>query len=238
MLLSIPFWVAIGLQLGMRRRIHYLLPVLMLAVFCGIICGSFWHWGLIVPLLISLLWITWPSQESDITLVETCGRAAMMYVIGVQIVWSAYAVEFDHFNAYSPDYAAAQFLKPYVESGSTIAVTYLDDSPIHIAGATGILPYFEHNIYINQPFPFYWCSTKNQSDSLFNKLLPSHPRVILAETQQTRPPGLVSLQEPRVEWLLKSGYKLTNVFCGTLPFRMEKGLTNCHYIFQYHGNAP
>jgi hypothetical protein len=157
---------------------------------------------------------------------------------GVQILWSAYAIEFDHYNAYSPDLAAARFLKPRVEAGATIAVTYLDDSPIHVAGATGILPYFERNIYVNQPYPFYWCSYRNPSESLFDAILPSHPDIVIAEAQQFRPVGPVSLKTPRAELLMKSGYRLTNVFCGTQPFRMQEAFTNCHVIFQYAGNAP
>jgi hypothetical protein len=37
---------------------------------------------------------------------------------------------------------------------------------------------------------------------------------------------------------MKSGYRITNVFCGSLPFAMQLTLTNCHVIFQYAGNAP
>jgi hypothetical protein len=151
---------------------------------------------------------------------------------GVQILWSAYAIDFDHYNAYSPDLAAAQFLKPRVEAGATIAATYLDESSNHTAGAFGILPYFDRNIYVNEPYPFYWWSSRNPSDNLFNALLPSHPRIIVAETQQAQSGRPIDLSGPRAELLMKSGYRLTNVFCGSLPFRMQVIMTNCHLIFQ------
>jgi hypothetical protein len=238
LILSIPFWIAIILVFSARRSSFYLLPVLFFTVFSGVICGGFWHWGLIVPLLICLLWITWPSPGSCVSWYEIAGRAALIYMVGVQILWSAYAIHFDHYNAYSPDLAAAQFLKPLVEDGAAIAATYLDESPSHVAGAFGILPYFDRNIYINQPYPFYWWSNKNPSDDLFNALLPSHPSIVLAEMQQAQPGQAIDLSGPRAELLMKSGYRLTNVFCGTLPFRMHTSFTNCHIIFQYAGIAP
>jgi len=236
-ILSIPFWIAIFLIFRARRSVFYLLPVLMFAVFSGVFRGSFWHWGLIVPMLICLLWITWPSPGPRASWYEIAGRAAIIYMVGVQILWSAYAIDFDHYNAYSPDLATAQFLKPFVEHGATIAATYLDESPIHVGGAFGILPYFERNIYINQPYPFYWCSGKNPSDNLFNALLPSHPSIVLAETQHVQSSLLIDLGGPRAQLLMESGYKATNVFCGSIPFRMQRVVTNCHWIFQYAGAA-
>ena len=252
-ILSIPFWIAIVFVFAARRSLLYLLPVLFFAAFSGAIPSSFWHWGLVVPLLICLLWITWPSPGSGLSLYEFAARVALIYMTGSQILWAAYSIQFDHYNAYSPDLAAAQFLEPRVKAGATIAVTYLDDSPAQVIGANGtllnlhpsvyisvgILPYFDRNIYINQPYPFYWWSEKNPSDRLFNALLPSHPSIVLAEAQQQgqydRP---IALRGPRAELLAKSGYRLTNVFCGSQPFGKHPTLMNCHVIFQYAGAAP
>ena len=231
-ILSIPFWIAIVLVLRARQSVFYLLPVLFFAVFSGAMYANFWHLGLLVPLVICLLWITWPSPGSDFSWCEIAGRAALIYMAGAQILWSGHAIHFDHYNAYSPDLAAAQFLKPRVEGGATIAVTYLDESPAHVALATGILPYFDRNIYINQPDPFYWWSGKNPTDALFNALLPSHPSIVLAETQHAQSGHLIDLSGPRAELLMKSGYRVTNVFCGSISFRMRAILTNCHVIFQ------
>jgi hypothetical protein len=166
-------------------------------------------------------------------------------MVGVQILWSGSAIYFDHYYAYSPDLAAAQFLKPYVNGGTEIAVTYLDKSPDHVAIAIGILPYFDRNIFVNQPFQFYWWSNKNPTNELFNAILPSHPSIILAEMQQARVgrpfdrfSQPVDLRQPRAELLIKYGYRITNVFCGTLPVSMYSSLTNCHVIFRYAGTAP
>jgi hypothetical protein len=236
-ILSIPFWIAIVFVFGARRSLLYLLPVLFFAAFSGNVIGYFWHWGLVVPLLICLLWITWSSPGADMSLHEFVGRAALIYMVGVQIIWSAYALNFDHYSAYSPNLTTAQFLRPRVEAGATIAVTYLDEShspfaASHIFSATGILPYFDRSIYINQSYPFYWWSEKNKSDELFYALLPSHPSVVVAEALQVENGPAIDLKGQRAELLRNSGYQLTNVFCGSLPFRMELVLTNCHVIFQ------
>ena len=159
-------------------------------------------------------------------------------MVGTQIFWSANAIRFDHYKAYSADLAAAQFLMPRVNAGATVAVTYIDETAMHVASATGILPYFGRNIYMNQPYPFYWWSDKNPSDSRFNALLPSHPGIVVAESPQDQSDPKIDLKGKRAELLLNSGYKLTNVFCGSLPFRTELVMTNCHLIFQYAGKTP
>jgi hypothetical protein len=235
-ILFIPFWAAMILVFHSRGKLFCLFPVLMFAVFSGVMLGDFWHWGLIVPLLLCLLWITWPQPGAGVAWREIAGRYALIYMAAVQILWSAYAIGFDHYHAYSPDLAAAQFLRPFVSNRATIAATYLDDSPHHVTIAFGILPYFDRNIYINQPFPFYWWSNRNPSDNMLNALLPAHPDIIVAETQQPKPAQAMNFNWPRTELLMKSGYRVTNVFCGSVPFQMHTTFTNCHIIFQYAGD--
>ena len=242
-ILSFPFWIAVVPLFKARRGLLYLLPVLFFAVFSGAVYCVFWHFGLVVPLLICLLWITWPSQRSGLPPAEIVGRAALIYLTGVQILWSAYAIGFDHYNAYSPNLATAQFLMPRVKAGTAIAVTYLDESSaphaVHsIYNATGILPYFDHSIFVNQPEPFYLWSDRNPTERRFNALLPSHPGIVVAEASKEEAGLPIDLTGAKAQLLSKSGYKITNEFCGSLPFRMQLVLTNCHVIFQYAGKAP
>jgi hypothetical protein len=248
LILSVPIWIAFVLVLCARRSFLCLLPVLFFAIFAGVAPGSFWHWGLVVPLLICLLWITWPPPEQGASTYEISAQAALIYVAGVQILWSIYALNFDHYNAYSPNLAAAEFLRPRVQAGATIAVTYLDQPSIPVSAretffATGILPYFDHGIYMNQPYPFYWWSDKNPSDRLFKVLLPSHPSIVLVEAVQFQSApaqslAAVDLRGQAVGFSMESGYRLTNVFCGAVPFQTQLVVTHCHLIYQYSGNAP
>jgi len=242
-ILSMLFWIMVFPVFWARRSMHYLLPLLFLEAFCAFVSCSFWQWGLIVPLMICLLWITWPSPEPVKSPPEIFGRAALMYMVATQIAWSVYALNFDHYNAYSPHLAAAQFLMPRVKAGATVAITYLDDSPDpnvanNIFSATGILPYFDRNIYINQPYSYYLWRDGNTSASLFYQILPSHPKIVIANMQRLGTRPFTELGGKKAEQLVKSGYTLTNIFCGSVPFRTQLVSTSCHLIYQYSGNTP
>jgi hypothetical protein len=78
--------------------------------------------------------------------------------------------------------------------------------------AIWILPFSDRNIYMNQLDPFYFWSGKNPCDALFNAILPSHPSILFAETQQ--------------------------VGSNSVPLQMQMALTDCHAMFQYSGIAP
>jgi hypothetical protein len=122
-------------------------------------------------------------------------------------------------------------------------VTYLDESAgshsaNNIYNATGILPYFDHSIYINQRDPFYLWSDKNPSESLFHALLPSHPSIVLVEASKKDADLPIDLTGEKARLLMNSGYRFTNEFCGSVPFHTQLMLTNCHMIFQYEGHVP
>lgn len=234
--LSILFWIAIGLCFRARRRLLYLLPVLFFACFCGTGYANWWHVGLLIPLVICLLWITWPAPEARISGYEMMGRAAMVLMVGTQILWSVYVLAYDYSHAYSPDLAAYKFLQPFVHKNAKIAVTYVDEPWIHSYEAVGILPYFDHNIYMNLPNAFWSWSSKDPTENRFAEALRSEPQIVLVEIRQLHPEP-INLESPKMQMLTKGGYRLTNVFCGAKPERFTVGETNCHLIFQ-HFESP
>jgi hypothetical protein len=237
-MLSILFWLAIGLCFRARRRLFCLLPVLLFACFSGAVYVSFWHVGLLVPLVICLLWITWPSHGFNVSRYEAIGCAALVLIIGTQILWSAYALVYDHSHPYSPDLAAAKFLKPFVREGATIAVTYLDPTrETQAFDAGGILPYFDHNIYMNQRESFWWWSSNNHTEDLFFAALRTQPRIVLVEMRQSHSGQPINQNDPKAQVLTKAGYRLTNIFCGARPARFQLGYSSCHLIFQ-HPDRP
>ena len=235
--LSILFWIAIALCLNARRSLYYLLPVLLFSIFCGAVDVGFWHAGLLVPLVICTLWITWPASNGR-TAYEMIGRAAMVLLVGVQILWSAYAIAYDHSHAYSPDLAAARFLQPLVRNGATIAVTSVNMPEVQAYDDVGILPYFDHNVYVNQPHPFWWWSTQNHTQEMFPAALRSHPPVVLIETRRTTASEPFDMNHPSVKLAVAAGYRLTNVFCGAKPLRLELSIEVCHLIFRPVETAP
>jgi hypothetical protein len=244
-ILAIPFWIAFALCLTARRCFLYLLPVLFFAIFSGAACANFWHMGLLMPLIVCLLWITWPAPSLKTSGYEITGRVAVLLLAGVQILWSAYAIGYDHSHAFSPDPAAAKFLKPFVQNGGTIGLTFLsnpadhsfpDDPQDHDYISVGLLPYFDHNIFANQPYPFWWWSAKNPTENRFPAELASRPRIILVEVVQSSPKP-INLDNPKVKLLNEDGYQLTNTFCGTMPIRLKPEMTLCHLIFQHSETA-
>jgi hypothetical protein len=168
------------------------------------------------------------------------GRIAMAVMIATQILWSGYALFYDHYYAYSPDPAAAKFLSPYVREGATIAVTYIsgpNDKRVRAYPAVGILPYFDHNIFANTPYPFWWWCDQDPTEDRFNALLPSHPRIVIVEETHTKPIARLNLDDPKYVSLLKDGYRFMNVFCGTQPQQLEPEETLCHVVFEYSGQS-
>jgi hypothetical protein len=234
-ILSAPFWAIIALWFVARRKLLYLLPVLFFAIFSGAVYYNFWQAGLLVPCLICILWITWPVPGSRPYEFDKAAQFALAVLIVTQVLWSGYALFYDHYYAYSPDPAAAEFLKPFVKEGATIAVTYLKDDNtrrIHGYPSVGILPYFDHNIYANTPFAFWWWSDRDPSEDRFAAVLSSHPRIVLVEVGALHPVPKLSLDEPLYTSLAKDGYQFRRTFCGSQPQGFQLGITLCHVIFE------
>lgn len=239
-IVSIPFWTAMVIWLHARHKLYFLLPIALFAAFSGEVSIAWWHAGLVIPLLICLLWVSWRAPGTSNRELEVAGRIALVVMVVTQILWSGYAIYYDHYHAYSPDPAAAKFLSPFVREGATIAVTYIsraDDKRVRAYPAVGILPYFDHNIYANTPYPFWWWSDKDPTEDRFNALMPSHPRIVLVEETHNAPIAHLNLNDPKYVALAKDGYRFVNGFCGTQPRQLEPGETLCHVVFEYAGQS-
>jgi len=235
--LGFALWVLCALCLDERRSFLYLLPVLFFSIF-SVMYLTFWHAGLLNPLLICILWISWPTSASKRLPYERACRVALAAVAVVQILWSVNALVYDHSHAYSGDRAAAEFLKPYVASGSTIITTFIDQDDNHSFNAVGILPYFNQPVFANWKTSFWWWAIKrNQTDQLYESMLKSNPAIVVVETRQVTPSIPIDMGDPKIQFLLHSGYRATHVFCGTTPYRMSLGMTCCHLIMQYAGTS-
>lgn len=232
--MAIPFWIAVACWLHARRSSTYLLPVLFFAAFCAAVSVGWWHAGLLIPLLICLLWITWPEQREIIEVRAIAGRIAILGVAMVQISWAAYALTYDYREAYSSAPSTAQFLKPLVAEHKTIAVTSLYDPYCDAYHAVGILPYFDHNIFVNMPDSFWLWGDRNPTEALFDAAFRGRPSVVVVEGRSLSADLTINLRDPKVDLLNRSGYKMTDMFCGALPDPSRYGLMerNCHFIFQ------
>ena len=235
--LGFGFWVLSVLCFDERRSLFYLLPVVFFAVF-SIAYLSFWHAGLLTPLIICLFWITWPASAPKTRPYEMGCHVAFVVVAVVQILWSVNAFVYDHSHAYSGDLAAAEFLKPYVENGTTIITTFINQDDNHSYNAVGILPYFSQPVFANWQQSFWWASKSNQSDQLYDSILKSDPPIVIVETRQATSAIPIDMADPKIQSLLQSGYRATHAFCGTTPYRLALGMTCCHLILQYSEPKP
>jgi hypothetical protein len=233
--LSVAFWAVVGLWFLARRKILYLLPVLFFAGLSAFAYFTWWHAGLLVPLLICLLWITWPENGTTPPQFGKALNAVLGLMIATHILWAGYAYSFDHYRAFSPDRAAAEFLNPYVAVDTPIAVTYVRSDLWHGYGypAVGILPYFSHNIYLNLPYPFWWWSDQDPSESRFHASLPSHPRLVLVEVVDPGPIKPIVWSDPVFVSLFQNGYQYRSAFCGSQPQRFEEVISICHVFLEY-----
>ena len=237
-ILSVAFWIAIVYCLRARRRLLYLLPVLFFAIFAGIAGLTWWHVGLLIPLIICLFWIKWPAAGIKVSQPEIYGRTALVAMAFMQILWSGYAIEFDHYNAFSPDRATAEFLRPYVRQAASIAVTYAYDPEGQGFFSIGILPYFDRNIFINLPEPFWLWRNGNLSEEMFAKSLAARPDLVVVE-QNSNDPGLpVDFEIPKIRLLDHDGYRFTHMFCGVMPVGFQLVGKSCHLIFERATSPP
>ena len=233
--LSVVFWAIVALWFGARRKILYLLPVLFFALLSSFAYFTWWHAGLLVPILICLLWITWPEPGSAPPQFGKALNAALGVMIVTHILWAGYAYSFDHYRAFSPDRAAADFLEPYVAANAPIAVTYVKSDLWHgyAYPSVGILPYFNRNIYLNLPYPFWWWSDRDPSESEFRALLPAHPRLVMVEVVDPGPIKPIAWNDPVFVSLFRDGYKYRSAFCGSQPQRFEEAISICHVFLEY-----
>jgi len=233
--LSVGFWAIVALWFGARHRILYLLPVIFFACLSGYAYFTWWHAGLLVPLLVCLLWITWPEPGATPLKFDITFRAALGVMITTQVLWAGYAYVFDHYRAFSPDRAAAEFLEPYVALKTPIAVTYLKSPQWHgyAYPAVGILPYFDRNIFLNLSYPFWWWSDKDSTERQFHALLPSHPRLVLVEVVDPGPIKPIPWDDPDFVFLFNQGYVYRRTFCGSQPQRFESVISICHVFLEH-----
>jgi hypothetical protein len=163
-----------------------------------------------------------------------------MVMTATQILWSGYALGYDHFFPYSPDRAAARFLRPFVDAGDKIAVTYVRNDRVWNGRAytsVGIQPYFDRNVFINTPYSFWWWSDRDPSQDQYQAILPSHPQIVVVDDIDNRPIQHIDFNHPEFANLAKEGYRYRDAFCGAAPIGLKPGIGICHVIFEYSGRT-
>jgi hypothetical protein len=211
--LGCAFWVLLTWKFFRTRKLHYLIPAFFLVVLCHVY-GFFWHSGLMLPCVIALLWMTWPPQQASfrkLRLYEQLPLWMLLLIAAEQISWAEFAFQFDHGHDYGSGAATAAFLKPYVLSHARIVEIGNDFLSV------GVQPYFEHKIFLNQPYAYYWWSTRNPGKVRYQELLAQSPEIVVVEWRfREFPTSATTAAIAPVEQLASLGYRNTHTFCGGL----------------------
>ncbi len=237
----IPFWVVLIWFFARRRQLYLMIPLVLFVLFSAVSAFAFWHSGLLAVSLIGVFWISLTLQPMSLgegTRFPKVVLISLVYAVGCQLAWTVYGMHYDWTENYSPDRAAAEFLRPYVDANARIAVTYWRQTGISAYDAVGILPYFDHNIYVNLAQPFWVWSVHNTTEAEFRRDLPGRPDVVLVEFNELTPydPRL-DRTNPRFALLAAAGYRHVQTFCGAKPAQFALVEYTCHLILDRSGEA-
>jgi hypothetical protein len=231
LLLAICSWIYFPMQLRKHGLLTYGLPVLTFSLFAGYYY-NFWHAGMFILTVIAVCWIAWPK----ITQVGRVPLFLAILVIALQIGWTVHAAAFDHFQVYSPDFAAARFLKSHVDDGEAIALTYIRRPDINAYHSIGLAPYFDQPIFVNQRRAFWLWTSKEHTDAEFINDLKQKPPLVVAiyfNDDFTRfIPSRDLPHHPTADLLNRSGYRLTHYFCGEKPEKFSEREEICDLIYE------
>jgi hypothetical protein len=230
--LGILVWPVLAIGIRQRGGFHLLIPVGMFVALSIAVYAKFWHAGLVFLAVVAVLWITWPEKGLAHGPAERWLRYSTGFLVLTQIAGTCYAGVYDHFNDYSGGLKTAQFLRPYVDSGEKIAVTYLSDYGVQVFHTVDIAPYFPQKLFMNQPNPFWYLSNRDRTEADFPAALQQHPRVVVALYQNLNPFDPASdLRGPVPELLERSGYHFAASYCGTIPGGLYHGRNICDVVF-------
>ena len=232
LIISVAGWFCLVAALRARRALRFLIPVATFALFSGAVYLNIWHAGLLVPVILAILWITWPVPGVVASPAEKVMQLAVAVLIAMQICWAAQAYHYDLLNDVSPDQRAAEFLAPYVRAGDLIAVTFVRDTGTQAFHSVGLAPFFSHKLFINQPLPFWWWSRKDTTENSFIPALNRHPQIILVEDYGLDPNGLASeMRTPKIQLIESRGYHFARAFFAHPHLMNFNQIGMCHLIF-------
>ena len=207
-LVGVLFEVIVLVYLFRRRQIKLALPLILLAIFLTFVYGALWHLGLLWIVALMVLWMAW---DESVPVAAPALQNAVAVFLGtlclLQLPWTYGAFSYDARNPVSPDKATAAYLHT-LPSGSRIA---------GFGMSPGVQPYFEHNIFFNQPQTFGYLG-RDRLPPTVEQALAAHPDFIVADL----------FLEPQIE---SAGYREIRQFCGALYFPNRAIDPGCLTVF-------
>ncbi|HEV2662155.1 MAG TPA: hypothetical protein VGU68_16225 [Ktedonobacteraceae bacterium] len=210
----------------------YLLPVISVALLSGLSYWNYWHLGFGSIAVITTAWII--QRPVSIELRKLAIAVFVLWFI-VQLSYSVYALTWDHEYPYSPDAAASQYLKHFVDQRLPLAVTIVNTSDAGEFHSVGLGPYFDQPIFINQPRLYWFWSNNEHTYPQFKAALNENPAAIVAmyRSHHGRPfDRSFDLNSRRLQMLYERGYGVTHVFCGARPEALTLHEQICEIVLE------
>ncbi len=203
------------------------------------------HAGMLFTTFIISLWLTWPEAklEEEVPAQAQWVRIALLTVLLLmtvqQIGWTKDALIADEHYPYSGDWTTAAFLKTAREDGPVAGFYY------HANGALAFLPGWK---YANQPYSYWWWSTRLRTDQDAPKVLKQRPAYVVVGGFEWGDQGdiMVDWANPYedypyipmadsyriVNYFERHGYIETHRFCGRLLMRDGYSEQVCNIILE------
>jgi hypothetical protein len=212
--LCVVVYALVAAFLFARGQLLLLTPLVVLALFLGFVYAREWHLGLMWVVLLMIVWAAWDADASvpGITLQQVL-TVVLALVSVLQIPWTWRAMRYDRQEQYYPSRQAAAYLHT-LPAGLRIAGFW---------DTTTILPYFDHNIFFNQPREsFNWYSTHNTVNTDAAATLATHPDLLVVWSHN---PAILAMAEA-------DGYREAHRFCGTPNLPNVVGEESCYVVLE------
>jgi hypothetical protein len=216
-----------------------LLPYLLVVLVFSSMYLAPRHCGMLMMCFLIAAWLAWPATSQPSSRLLQTVTAILLLMAIEQIGWTAHSLWSDIHEPSAPSVETAAFLKQHPDA--RIAGFYY-----HTVGA---LPYFDHNIYVNQPNPYWLWSRNERTVQRAPATIATRPDIVVVGgwsasprngdiTSDWRRPDAAPSRVANNDWYQivpyaeAHGYHPTHVFCGEQFMRFGYSERLCDVILQ------
>jgi hypothetical protein len=235
-LLTLLFFLLLGINLYRQKLWLSLLPSLMAAMLYEFLHGASHHTGIVWIGLLCCLWqlASEPPPEGGKQWLRPALYAVTGVVVVLQIGWSIHCIRNDFDGAYSGYRATADYLRQ-LHPGTRIAAFGMTTATVNA--------YFPHTPFYNTALDYSPLSKTTDPDLDFDQVIAERPAVVVAQEQDyisqiqnqwitTKKGGLTADDIALADKLIQHGYHATHRFCGDHAFRDTTEFKDCAVIYE------
>jgi len=222
-----------------------LIPYLLLVLIFTSMYLAPRHCGMLMMGFLIAWWLVWPATSQPLSRGHRIAAALLIVMSIEQIGWTVHALVASMHTPSDPGAATAAFLRRDPRAA-------VDGFYYH---SIDVLPYFSHNIYVNQSSPYWLWSTRQHIDRDAPAAIAKHPGILVVAGWNWGPrDSAVSYDWIRPYRDLNSiwnndrygiaayaeahGYRQTNAFCGDQFMRFGYSERTCNIILEPEAAKP